>query len=142
MLTVKPIEEEDVASLDDTASTEERLEMIHASMRKQCKGKYFENFKVIADGEIVGFMILFAHTEHIISCGPEIKPLHRRKGYAYAAEKMVLEIAKSKGYTIAVGDVLADNTASRALHEKLGFELERIYTKADGRQRCLYIKAL
>ena len=43
---------------------------------------------------------------------------------------MALSIAKSKGYTIAVGGVDEDNSASRGLHEKLGFELERMNTAA------------
>lgn len=146
MLTVKPIEKEDISSLDDTGykamSTEERLQMVQESIQKSHDGKYFEFFKILVDDVIVGFMNLYAHTDHIISCGPEIKPSFRQLGYAYEAERLVLSMAKSKGYTVAVGDVREENTASRALHEKLGFEMERVCTNERGRRMCLYIKAL
>ena len=146
MLTVKPIEKEDAAALEDTSyqamSPESRLQMIGDSNQKTHNGNYFEFFKVLVDDTVVGFMNLYAHSAHIISCGPEIKPAYQRLGYAYAAEKLVLSMAKEKGYTIAVGAVREENTASRALHEKLGFEVDRIYTNSHGRKMCLYIKAL
>lgn len=146
MLILKPIEKEDIASLDDTnysgMSVEARLQMVCKSMQKSYNGKYFEFFKVLVDNVIVGFMNLYAHSDHIISCGPEIKVPYQQLGYAYEAEKMILSMAKAKGYTVAVGGVMEDNTASRALHEKLGFEMDRIYTNRHGRRICLYIKAL
>ena len=58
------------------------------------------------------------------------------------ARKTALEYAKEKGYTAAVGDVRDDNTASIALHEKLGFEMDRKYVNKQGRTVRVYIKAL
>lgn len=145
-MILKPIDTNDVNSFDETEynnmSAEERLQMISESKQKIHNGKYFEIFKVLVDDVIVGFMNLYAHSEHIISCGPEIKKQYRRSGYAYEAEKEILSSVKSKGYTIAVGEVMEENSASRALHEKLGFEIYKIYTKNNGKCSYLYIKAL
>lgn len=146
MLILSPIEECDRNALQgtsyDTMSNEQWSRLLSESMRKVHEKNYFEFYKLLDDNRIVGFMNLYAHSAHIISCGPTIKLPYRRSGYAYQGEIMALSIAKSKGYTIAVGGVDEDNSASRGLHEKLGFELERIYTNAQGRKICLYIKAL
>ena len=45
--------------------------------------------------------------------------------YAFEAETRMLEFAKSIGYTVAVAGVREENIANRALHEKLGFELDQ-----------------
>ena len=87
-------------------------------------------------------MNLFAHSHHIISCGPEIKEGFKKKGFGFLAETMALEYAKKKGYTIAVGGVDDNNVASIALHEKLGFEMDRKYLNRKGRTIRIYIKAL
>jgi len=116
--------------------------MISGSLSKTYNGRYYEFFLVLDGETVVGVMNVSAHSDHIISCGPEIKPEFRQKGYAFEAESMVLDMAKSKGFTIAVGGVQETNAASRALHEKLGFEHDRTYTNKRGYNICLYIKSL
>lgn len=146
MIYLKPIKDGNVNDLDGTdygaMSLEERRQMIAASTNAVHNGAYFEFLVVYDGGTVIGFMNLYAHSRHIISCGPEIKQEFRRKGLGALAETMALDYAKSKGYTVAVAGVDDTNAASIALHEKLGFELDRRYTNERGRTIRLYIKAL
>ena len=146
MISLRAITHDDACSLKDTdygrMTDQDTFEMINESLNKLHNGRYFEFFVVEDDGRIVGFMNLYAHSKHIISCGPEIKPDFRRKGYAFEAESRILDFAKNNGYTVAVAGVREENVASRALHEKLGFELDRVYTNKNNAKICLYIRAL
>jgi len=146
MLYLKPITYENMEDFDGTdygiMSAEERRGLIDESIKRIHNGAYFEFLAVYEENTVVGFMNLFAHAPHIISCGPEIKKGFRKKGFGFAAETMALEYAKKKGYTIAVGGVDEDNAASIALHEKLGFEMDRTYLNKQGKTIRLYIKAL
>ena len=146
MITIRPIKYADAPALDSTEygsmSAEERHRMISESLEKTHNGRYFELFTVCVESTIVGFMNAYAHSEHIISIGPEIMSKFKRLGYAYEAESMVLELMKEKGYLVATGAVKQDNVASHALHRKLGFEVDVVYTNKQGKQITLYIKAL
>lgn len=66
----------------------------------------------------------------------------QKEGSRVFGRSCALEYAKGKGYTVAVGDVRDDNTASIALHEKLGFEMDRKYVNKQGRAVRVHIKAL
>ena len=146
MISLRPIEYVDAPVLDGSEygamSADERLEMITSSLAKSHDGLYFEFFIVTADDAVVGFMNVCAHSKHIISVGPEIKPEYKRRGYAYEAEKIVLEMMKQKGFTIATATVLSDNVGSNALQKKLGFEVDRTYINKHGHEAFAYIKAL
>ena len=146
MLTLKPITHDNINDFDGTSyeamSAAERKTLISESIGQLHNDRYFEFLVVYDNDHIVGFMNLFAHSEHIISCGPAIKTAFQKQGFGFAAESMALNYAKSKGFTIAVGGVDEHNAASIALHEKLGFEMERTYTGTHGRTIRLYIKAL
>ncbi len=143
---LKPITYDNINDFDGTdygaMSLEERHNLIDESMNKSHDGSYFEFLVVYNDNTVIGFMNLFAHSTHIISCGPEIKKCFQKKGLGFLAETMALEYAKKKGYTIAVGGVDDNNVASIALHEKLGFEMDRKYLNRQGRTIRIYIKAL
>lgn len=146
MIQLKPITYDNINDFDGTQyaamSFEERKILIDESINKIHNGAYFEFLVIYNDDTVIGFMNLFAHSNHIISCGPEIRECFKRQGFGYLAEAMALEYAKEKGYTAAVGDVRDDNTASIALHEKLGFEMDRKYVNKQGRTVRVYIKAL
>ncbi len=145
MITLKPITAEQMnifeGSSYEVMSDNEKSQMIAESNALLHNGNYFELLVVYLDNTVIGFMNLYAHSAHIISCGPEIKPEFQRKGYAFKAEKATLDYAKEKGFRIAVGYVNENNIASQKLHEKLGFELDNTYVKKNGTAR-LYIKAL
>ena len=146
MLHLKPITYDNICDFDGTEyenmPPEERRRMIAESMNRMHNGAYFEFLVVYREDTVVGFMNLYAHSAHIISCGPTIKEAFRGRGFGYLAESMALDYAKEKGYTVAVGGVDDTNAASIALHEKLGFEQDRTYENKKGRTIRLYIKAL
>ena len=125
-MVLKPVTYENIGDFEDTAfeamSPEEKRRMIGESLQKAHDGAYFE-LLAVCDGEsIVGFMSLYAHSAHIIGIGPEIKKGLRRRGYGFRGETLALRYAGALGYTVAVAVVREENAASRALHEKLGFE--------------------
>ena len=146
MLHLKPITHDNIDDFNGTEYAnmpyEQRHQMIEESINRTHNGMYFEFLVVYHADTVVGFMNLYAHSAHIISCGPAIKEAFRGRGFGSLAESMALDYAKQKGYTVAVGGVNDTNTASIALHEKLGFELDRIYENKQGRSVRLYIKAL
>lgn len=110
---------------------------------KKYNNGYFEMYAVINNGNIVGKASLYARSEHIVSCGIELFSEFRGKGYATAAYPIFLALAKQKGFTIAVAQVLANNSTSIALHKKAGFETEDYtYTNRKGNQVYYFIKAL
>lgn len=110
---------------------------------KEYDGRYFEMFALEERGVLVGNASLYARSEHIVSCGLEVYPAYRGKGYATRAYELLLAIAKNKGYTIAVAQVLKENTASIALNRKMGFEAEDyIYLNQKGKQVYYFIKVL
>ena len=120
----------------------QKKEMISESINKIHNNLYFEMLAVYYDNLVIGFMNLYAHAKHIISCGPTIKSEFQGKGLGFRAETLALNHAKEKGFTIAVGYVDESNTASCALHEKLGFELDRKYTNVQNKTMRIYIKSL
>ncbi len=146
MIYLKPIIFDNINDFEGTSYDEmpfeQKKHMIRESIDKIHNGKYFEILTVYKKDTVIGFMNLFAHSEHTISCGPEIKELYRKKGYGFQAELMALEYAKENGYTIAVSRVNINNAASIALHESLGFEIERKYMNEHGKATRLYIKSL
>lgn len=146
MIYLKPITQDNIndflGTSYDAMSFEQKQNMIDESINKIHNGFYFEFLVVYENDVVIGFMNLYAHSKHIISCGPTIKEEYKNKGFGFSAETMALKYAKGKGYTIAVGDVDEGNAASIALHEKLGFEMDRKYVNKQGRTIRLYIKAL
>ena len=145
-ISIRPIQSGEQDLFDDTEyetmSAAEKDQMIAESLAKNHNGRYFEFFVVESGGNCVGFMSLYAHSETMISCGPEIKRHSRKKGYGYLGERLILDYAKSIGYTEAIAQVRVENTASRALHEKLGFTLQKTYVNQKGREVCEYRKEL
>lgn len=106
--------------------------MLVESLAKRHEGKYFELFAVMNDKVCVGFVSLYETAPGVISCGPEIKPQHRQQGYGYSAVRIALERANLMGYTKAIAQIRQDNTASIALHQKLGFAQCRSFLNRHG----------
>lgn len=146
MIVIRPIESGDIPLLRDTSYDSldpvSLTEMIKESGNRRHSGRYFELLVVESDGVCVGFLNLYGLSETEISIGPEIRRQFRRQGFAGAAEPLALEYAKHLGFTRAVAQVREENAASRALHEKLGFALERMETNAKGKRVCRYSRCL
>ena len=146
MIELYPVSEKNVADFADTSyfdmTAEERLCMIRESMRKQHEGSYFEILAVCDQEQIIGFMSLFAHSEHVISISPEVKMCCRKKGYGFQGEREALRYANELGYTVAVASVRKDNPASIALHKKLGFEEREERLSRNGKPINIFVKYL
>ena len=146
MIELYPVSEKNVTDFADTSyaemTAEERLSMIRESMQKEHEGAYFEILAVYNKDQIVGFMNLFAHSEHVISICPEIKRSFRGRCFGFLGEREALRYAKSRGYTVATASVRKDNPASIALHKKLGFEEREERLSRNGKSIYVFIKHL
>ncbi|MBR4100174.1 MAG: GNAT family N-acetyltransferase [Clostridia bacterium] len=146
MIHLKPINIDNINDFIGTSydkmTFEEKQNMILESINKSHNNQYFEFLVVYKNDIVIGFMNLFAHSKHIISCGPTIKDGFQGKGFGFEAETLALKYSREKGFTIAVSGVDENNVASIKLHEKLGFELDRKYSNKQGRTIRLYIKSI
>ena len=93
-------------------------------------GRRIEMLAVEADGMLVGYVSLLDLGNGIASEGVEIYPPYRRRGYAFSALKMLLE--QSSDYRMVTAQIRQDNSASLALHEKLGFTVTDSFTNRRG----------
>ena len=124
-------------------SLNEIKEMFSKWNEKNYSGKYFEMFAVTNDEGIVGWISLYQHSENVISCGPEIFEHYRKQGIGGEAMKLAMKIAKNKGYKLMSQQIRVNNTASIALHKKLGFETdEYIYKNRHNNDVQIFIKLL
>lgn len=124
-------------------SSEAIESMIAQWNTKSYHNRYFEMFAVMNEGEIVGEISLYEHSESVISIGPTIFAEYRQQGYAGQAMEAAIAIAKAKGYKIVSQQIRADNIPSRRLHAKLGFETDDyVYKNQKGKEVLLYLKAL
>ena len=146
MVHLQPITDENVSDLAGTSydgmPCDEKLRMIADSLRKEHNGSYFELLAVYDEDLLVGFMNLYAHSAEIVSIGPEIKQMYRRRGYGYLGEMQALRYAKDAGFSVAVANVREDNQASIALHEKLGFAVGAHCFSKSGKPIRVYVKNL
>lgn len=136
MIFLRPIHCDDRSLLQDTAyeamSSEAMEIMLSESLAKSHDGRYFELLAVMDGNICVGVVSLYETAPGEISCGPEIKPQYRQRGYGYVAVNQALARADLLGYTKAIAQIRQDNTASIALHKKLGFAQCRSYTNKKG----------
>lgn len=117
--------------------------LIETWNKKEYEGNYFEMYAIEEKGVIIGQASLYGRSEHIVSCGLELYPAYMGKGYGASAYKELLAFAKIKGFTIAIAQVKADNSASIALHKKTGFEAEDYtYINKKGNAIYYFIKTL
>ena len=107
------------------------------------QGRHFEMYALTADGMVVGNVSLYAHTNSVASVGAEVFPEARGRGFGAEGMRRIIEIARARGYRVIQDQVRADNAASIALHEKLGFETDGyIYKNERGREVLLYLLCL
>ena len=124
-------------------SIDEITDLFRKWNEKEYKEKYFEMFAIVKNEEMVGCISLYQHSENVISCGPEIFDAYQRQGVAKEAMSLTMDIAKSKGYKVVLQQIRADNVASIALHNSLGFETAGyIYRNKKGNEVLIYLKSL
>ena len=147
MLFLRSFTYEDISVLQHYGYAHKTMEelrvLIDTWNRRVHDNAYFEMFAIDSNGQTVGYASLYQRSHTIVSCGLEIYPDYQRRGYASEAYEKLLRIAKEKGYSIAVAQVKANNTASIALNRKLGFEAENYkYINQKGDEIFYFIKAL
>lgn len=107
------------------------------------EGKYFEMLAVENNGEIVGTISLYQHSDSVISIGPEIFPVFQRQGFGKAAMNLSLDVVKSRGYKIVVQQVQRNNIPSITMHKSLAFETDDYcYTNRKGKEVLIFLKPL
>ncbi len=146
MIRLKPITLNNISDFIGTSYDNmpayQKQKMIQESIDKIYNNSYFEILVAHKNDTVMGFVNMFAHSQHIISCAPEIKDEFRCKGFGLYTVVSALNYAKDRGYTIAVADIEDSNVASIKLHEKLDFELLRKYNNKHEKTVRLYMKAL
>ena len=143
-IALRPFSHDDAAVIRENmmpdAPAEEVSALIEDWGTKRFAGKYFEMLALTVDGTVVGSVSLYEHTEKVASVGAEIFPGERGKGYATHGLRLLLEKARNLGYRLLMDQVRADNRASIALHEKLGFETDAyVYKNARDHSVLLYL---
>ena len=124
-------------------SIKEIQDMICDWNTQEFHGKYFEMFAVENNGEIVGTISLYQHSDSVISIGPEISPEFRRQGFGKEAMRLSLDIVKSRGYKIVAQQVQRNNIPSIIMHKSLAFETDDYcYTNRKGKEVLIFLKAL
>ena len=84
------------------------------------QGRRLQMSVVESDGTLVGYVSLYDQGNGTASEGVEIYPAYRRQGFAFAALQQLY--AQTTYHTITA-QIRKDNTASLALHSKLGFQI-------------------
>ncbi len=146
MIFIRPVRCDDKGIFQDTsyaAMSSNAMEiMLSESLAKSHDGRYFELFAVMDEKTCVGFVSLYETAPKTVSCGPEIKSQYRQQGYGYVAVSQALARADLLHFTKAVAQIRQDNTASIALHQKLGFTLCRSYINKKGHPVLEFTKML
>jgi len=83
-------------------------------------------FFILKDGQHAGGITVHSVHPPSFSYGIAVAPAMRRRGVAKAALPLLFEAMKQRGFSQAVVQVAADNAASLALHESLGFVKEHL----------------
>ena len=119
------------------------LDMIRDWNKGTFNGREFEMLAILEDQQAVGMISLYQHSATVASIGPEVMPEKRNRGIASEAMKLMIEQARRKGYRILSQQVRTNNTASRRLHEKLGFETDDyVYRNKHGHEVLIYLRAI
>lgn len=145
MIALSSMAPSDAALLQDlpyaSMPPEAMQQMLSASAAKTYNGAHFELLAVMDGNRCVG-VINFCGSGETVSCAPDIKPQFRKRGFGTAAVSLALEYAKTLGYTKAAAQVRQDNTASIALHRKLGFSLVSEFVNRKGQPVYAFEKAI
>lgn len=99
----------------------EILKLIDEWNKGNASGRYFEMFSVVSRDVLVGDFSLFEYEPGCVSCAVEIFSPYKRKGYGSFAVKNGLELAKKRGYEVAVVQVLKNSSEAFAFFKKGGF---------------------
>ena len=122
-LTLESMTEDDlpIIAYYQNTTAEALLPMLAAARVRLHEGRYYEPLAVRCDGGLVGVVSLFEQPDGTVCDGVDIFPPFRRRGYAFRALSLLMEVARQRGFTTQTAQIRTDNTASIALHTKLSF---------------------
>ncbi len=101
----------------------EILKIIDEWNKENASGRYFEMFSIVQRDQLVGDLSLFEYEPGCVSCAVEIFTPFKRKGYGKFAVNCGLELAKNRGYEVAVVQVLKNSTEAFKFFENAGFSV-------------------
>lgn len=132
-ITLRPLTEADLEFVAEIRHDDRTLCWLHDDrpfalneVRKWFAHTKPEWYVILKDDIRVGYVRTSDRDEQnrSIKIGADIHPDHRRKGYAQAAYRVLLEQLKSDGWHRIWLEVLAHNEPAITLYEKLGFQRE------------------
>lgn len=143
-VTLAPLAEDDLPILAYYQGTtaDELRPMLEASQNRCHEGRYYEQFSVWMNGCLVGNVSLYAHNAETVCNGVEIFPPFRQCGFAAKALTLLSDIARERGYTVQTAQVRTNNTASIALHTKLGMTAGEPWINRNGNEVVTFRKTL
>jgi RimJ/RimL family protein N-acetyltransferase len=130
---LRPLDEGDLDFLSEVRHDRQTLCWLHDDRRFSLEevGRWFarerpEWYVILHEGLRVGYIRTSDRDDRnrSLKIGADIHPEHRRKGYALAAYRLLLDQLKQQGWHRIWLEVLADNDAAIGLYEKLGFRRE------------------
>lgn len=144
VICLAPLTAEDMPELAAyrNCPVEELQLMLEESLAQNHDGCYYEQFTMRADGRLVGVMSLYARADGVVSEGVEVFEPFRRNGFAAQGLSLLMDVARKRGYSVMTAQVRVDNTASIALHEKLGFQRGEKWCNRRGREVYTFCKPL
>ena len=143
MLELKPVSKAFTELLLEkfNMSLEDVDKLIAQSNSELYTDKFFKMYAVMLGELCVGTISLYEHSASVVSIGPHIFEEYRQCGYATEAMKAIMDIAKAKGYKVVFQQIRTNNTASIALHTKLGFETDNcIFKNKNDNEVSIYLK--
>ena len=145
MVTLRKLTNNDVQMLSERfhMSTDQAKQLVAQSDAEVFHDRFFQMFIISVDGLNVGALSIFEHSPSIVSIGPEVFEEYRQHGYATAAMKIAMNLARSKGYSFVSQQIRTNNAASIKLHLNLGFESDRqVHKSRNQNEVFIYVKAL
>lgn len=141
---IAPIAEDDLPILAHTWGCDESKlrPMLEASCNRVHEGRCYEQFCIRVHGCVVGTVSMCDHRDGVVSDGVEVFPPFRRCGFSQAALKLLMDMAAANGYRWMKAQVRTDNTASIALHRRMGFFTLSPYVNQRGNEVHSMLKRL
>ena len=120
----------------------EILKLIDDWNKGNSSGRYFEMFSVVGNERVVGEFSVFEYEPKAAGFAVEIFKPYQRKGYATFALSEGIKLAKDKGYTGAVVQVIKSNTAALTLFRNFGFDCVGAFINPHGYEVVTLKKSL
>ena len=143
-VSIVPLCEDDlpVLAFYQQCKAEDLLPMLAESSAKSHSDRFYEQYAIRVGACIVGTASLYAHEDGTVSDGIEVYPPFCRCGFASYALALLEEKAHEQGYNTMIAQVCTDNSASIALHTKLGFIQGAPWVNRRGREVITFRKEL